>query len=64
MVWTDSIYANNESPPINKKEKRKRIKNNQLAIYTKRVARWGSYLGGFTKWAVTQDLKFRCRVDF
>ena len=40
MVWTDSIYANNESPPINKtKEKIKRIKNNQLAIYTKRVAR-------------------------
>ena len=26
MEWTDSIYANSESPPINEKEKRKRIK--------------------------------------
>ena len=29
MVWTDSIYANSESPPINKKEKKE---NNWLAM--------------------------------
>jgi len=26
MVWTDSVYANNESPPINKKQKGKKKK--------------------------------------
>ena len=25
MVWTDSVYTNSESPPINEKEKRKII---------------------------------------
>ena len=30
MVWTDSVYANNESPPINKKGKKK--KNKKLLI--------------------------------
>ena len=33
MVWTDSVYANSESPPINKKKKGKKKNNNQLAIY-------------------------------
>ena len=39
MVWTDSVYANSESPPINEKEKGKNNKyNNWLAIQTLAVA--------------------------
>ena len=35
MVWTDSVYANSESPPIKKKEEKRKIISSYSYLYKK-----------------------------